>query len=157
MDSYQSTSSLQNLVMSGIKAEVLSLDRNDTPWLDFVDGLYSTTVNFYHFTPFYDEFFTLDHDRHKHKVDHPSKNEDGSEGSKDVSDAVVGSFYKARQSCQSQVDSTVKTAILSKALTSFTKQPSPMADVFGDITGIKVGGQILDIDSFSEINKRSIR
>jgi hypothetical protein len=83
-DQYQSSDSIGILNTHGIDAAVQSLDRNDKPWLEFVNLIHEGRFRMYSCPLFESEFFDLEHDRVKHKVNHPSG------GSKDLSDAVVG-------------------------------------------------------------------
>ena len=62
-------------------------------WIDVCNLMYENRFKFYEYAPFETEWFSLDHDANKHKVDHPKKNDDGSVGSKDVADAIVGAVF----------------------------------------------------------------
>lgn len=90
-DQFQSSDSLQIFTRKGIKADRQSVDRDDSQYLQFVDILIENRFRMYNYPLFEKEFFNLLHDADKGKVDHPEYNEDGTEGTKDVSDAIVGS------------------------------------------------------------------
>jgi len=92
-DQHQSEESLQTLEAHRIPCGRVSVDKDDKMWLDVCDLLYESRVQLYPYSPLETEFFSLDHDTDKHKVDHPAKNEDGSPGSKDVADAWVGAIF----------------------------------------------------------------
>jgi len=72
-------------------------------WLLFNQMLVENRIRFYYYDIFKTEYFNLVLDLEKNKVDHPKKFYDGSRGSKDVADAVVGalknclSFYEKRK------------------------------------------------------------
>jgi len=88
-DQYQSTDSIQIMQSHGIPAEHQSLDKDDKQWVQFNNLLYETRFLMYDYKPLRTEYFDLDHDQEKHKVDHPPEN------FKDVSDGVVGASNNA--------------------------------------------------------------
>lgn len=90
-DQFQSSDSLQIMIRKGIKADRQSVDRDDSQYLQFVDILTENRFKMYNYPLFKKEFFNLLHDGEKRKVDHPEYNDDGTEGTKDISDAIVGS------------------------------------------------------------------
>lgn len=94
-DQYASADSLQIFVRKGIPAERQSVDRDDSQYLQFVDMLTETRINMYRYLAFEKEFFNLEHDVTARKVDHPVTNEDGTEGTKDISDSAVASVNLA--------------------------------------------------------------
>jgi hypothetical protein len=87
MDSFQSAESLQQFILKGYKAEVISVDRGNIPYELLKAALYEDRLIIYDYKPLTDELRRLEYDRRKGKVDHPK----GS--SKDVSDAVAGVMY----------------------------------------------------------------
>ena len=89
-DQNQSESMLQFFEKAIGDSKRISMDRSDTVWMDACELMYSTRISFYLYSIFRTEWFNLIHDRTRGDVDHPIKNGDGSDGTKDVSDAVVG-------------------------------------------------------------------
>jgi hypothetical protein len=70
-----------------------SVDRDDTQYLFFIYLLKKGFLEIYKYDPFWLEIKNLIYDAASNKIDHPDVNEDGSKGSKDVSDALVGAIY----------------------------------------------------------------
>lgn len=96
-DRYQSSDSMGILNTHGIPADILSLDLNDKPWLEFVNLIHEGRFRMYDSNLFQTEFFDLEHDRERHKVDHPHG------GTKDVSDGVVGATISCLHSRSKKV------------------------------------------------------
>lgn len=94
-DSYQSRDAIQIFLTHKINAGLQSVDRDDTQYLQFIDLLNETRISMYEYILFEKEFFNLDHDVEKKKVDHPEFSENGEPGKKDISDAVVGAVNNA--------------------------------------------------------------
>ncbi len=94
-DIWGSEESRQILTEMGINTGYVSVDRNDKAYLDLVSILYDVRLRMYHYEPFHKELFNLIHLRHKGKVDHPRENGDGTPGSKDVADSLVGALQGA--------------------------------------------------------------
>lgn len=90
-DQYASRESMQQFKKKRIESELLSVDRNDTQYLETVYALNKHMIRMYHYPIFEKEFFNLKHYIDKRKVDHDPKPAPG----KDVSDSVVGSVYNA--------------------------------------------------------------
>ena len=91
-DIWGSEESRQILSEMGINTGYLSVDRNDKAYLDLVSILYDFRLRMYHYEPFRKELFNLIHLRHKGKIDHAIENDDGTPGSKDVADSLVGAI-----------------------------------------------------------------
>ena len=91
-DQHQSEESLQTLQTHKINCGRVSVDKDDKSWIDVCNLIYENRIRLYRYAPLEMEWFSLMHDSEGHKVDHPKKNEDGSVGSKDISDALVGSI-----------------------------------------------------------------
>jgi hypothetical protein len=72
------------------EAVVESMDQDDKPWMEFTRLLYKGFIRFGNYDIFRKEFMNLDHERADSKVDHPDEFPDGSVGTKDVADSVVG-------------------------------------------------------------------
>lgn len=89
MDTFQSYSSIQYLNASGIKAEHLSVDRDDRAYVELRNASSSGRIRYYYYSIYIDEVSELLWDRSKKKLDHPDK------GSKDVSDAVAGAHLSS--------------------------------------------------------------
>jgi len=102
-DQFQSFDSIQTLQTNGFNAELLSVDRDDKQYLYFCDLLYQTRVRMYKYPLFKEEFFNLDHDRLRQKVDHDS------EHSKDISDAVVGAAWNCLEGGSSSFEDVMDT------------------------------------------------
>ena len=100
-DSYLSDELRQICVKLGItddpKSLLLSMDRTDVPYLNLKTMMIEQRIFYYHYEPFQIEVLDLEHDRLKRKVDHPARNSEGGEGSKDTSDGVGGAVYAAVQ------------------------------------------------------------
>jgi hypothetical protein len=96
-DQYQSEDHMQILDLAGIKTAYQSVDRDDRAYLSMVNLLAEGRIQMADFPPVRKEFFNLDHDRVKGKVDHPKLNPDGSRGSKDAADALAGAVYACVQ------------------------------------------------------------
>jgi hypothetical protein len=92
-DQFASADSIQIFVRKGVDADRQSVDRDDSQYTQFVDILTEHRFTMYDYPIFEKEFFNLEHDVEKRKVDHPDKNDDGTDGTKDVSDAIVGSTH----------------------------------------------------------------
>ena len=88
-DQYASRESLQHFRKKGIEAELQSVDRDDTQYVEFAHCLNRHMISMYEDSIFEEEFFNLIHDRVKRKVNHDESH------TKDVSDAVVGACYSA--------------------------------------------------------------
>lgn len=91
-DQYQSAQLMQELSELGFPTSTLSVDRTAEPYLAFTNLIYEERVNFYDYEPFKRELFSVIYYPSKNKVDHPHN------GSKDVSDSVVGSAFNAIRS-----------------------------------------------------------
>lgn len=115
-DKYQSTASIQRLNQHGIHAEHFSTDASDSSWVQVSDLFFLKRVAVYRYAPLEEEWFSLIHDREKHKVDHPK------EGSKDVADAFVGSVYN---SLMSMVASEASVISVNRMESIFAKLRNP--------------------------------
>ena len=98
-DGYQSADSRQLLRHEGMTTELLSVDRDDKPYLTLRSALSDRRLMYYEYGPFVTEILDLqrfmrDGSGNKWKVDHPDQSSDGGRGSKDVSDAVCGVVYQ---------------------------------------------------------------
>ena len=102
-DQYQSEDHMQILQLAGVKTSYLSVDRTDKAYVSTVNLLNEGRLELYPYEPLRKEFFHLDWDRAKGKVDHPDVNSDGSKGSKDLADALVGAIWD----CVNGVDTGV--------------------------------------------------
>lgn len=92
-DQYQSEEPIQMLTLQKVEAGLLSVDRNDKPYQTLVSLFRECRVRIYDQEILKRELFNLDWDRGHAKVDHPEKNPDGTEGSKDATDALCGACY----------------------------------------------------------------
>jgi hypothetical protein len=104
-DGFQSADMLQMLSKQGLTAKLLSIDREDIPYLSLRAAHFERRIGMYHYGPYVDEVLDLTRNVRKRKVDHPAKNSRGGKGSKDVADAVCGSVWNCINS-----DVAVKSA-----------------------------------------------
>lgn len=88
-DQYQSAHLSQRIKKVDIDSKVLSLDRDDTPYLEFRSAILEGRVKTYYNSILQGELMDLLHDRDARKVDHPAT------GSKDLADAVCGAVFNA--------------------------------------------------------------
>jgi hypothetical protein len=89
-DGWQSVDSRQLLNHAGVTSDLLSLDKNDIPYVTFRNAVYEQRVEYYMYAPLIKEAAELEHNRIRKKVDHP----EGDSFSKDVSDAAAGCLFK---------------------------------------------------------------
>lgn len=94
-DGFQSADSRQLLVKQGLPATLLSVDRNDLPYLTLRNALFERRLAYYNYQPAINELLDLTHDTDRAKVDHPEKASDDGPGRKDVADALCGSVHGA--------------------------------------------------------------
>jgi len=92
-DGYQSAEMKQNLIKSGIEADIQSIDKTDKPYLALRNAHFERRLAMYSYSPYIEEVLFLERDVKTQKVDHPKKKPDGGKGSKDVSDAVAGVVF----------------------------------------------------------------
>lgn len=83
MDGFQSVDSLQQFKKKGIRAELISVDRDLAPYEALKEAIYDGRLDYYYYEPFIDSAVKLELKDGK-KVDHQPK------GKKDVPDAVAG-------------------------------------------------------------------
>ena len=91
-DGYQSHESLQRWIKAGVRARLISLDRNSEAYMEFRRALYQNRVDLAPNDVLYDELLDLEYNSEKDRVDHPPK------GSKDIADAVAGACWLAQNS-----------------------------------------------------------
>lgn len=105
-DQYQSRMILQNLTRMKIPNKYLSVDRTDEAYV-YSKNLYTKgLLEFPNNNLLKREFCNLR--RIGNKIDHPQTNPDGSKGSKDISDAVVGCVYDLYQNLDKAGQLSVK-------------------------------------------------
>ena len=85
-DTFQSAEAMQELEKAGFPVKYRSVDKTDEAYLTMVDYIYQGRVKFPQHDVFEKELFGVVHYRTKRKVDHLL------DGSKDLSDSVVGSL-----------------------------------------------------------------
>lgn len=90
-DGYQSADMHQILrtLDEPFDSRVFSVDRTDEPYCFLRNAILEDRLRYYNYAPFLKEVRHLIHDLSARKVDHPLYFEDGSRGSKDISDAVA--------------------------------------------------------------------
>ncbi len=91
-DWYAATQSIQKFHLSGIDAELFSVDKNWDPYRSFAGSILDGSVSGYLYKPFKEEWFDLIQNNETKKVNHPSG------GQKDVSDAATHVHNSALQS-----------------------------------------------------------
>lgn len=114
-DGWQSVDCRQLLDHAGFSTDLLSLDKNDVPYVTFRNAIYEERVEWYDYPPMMKEASELEHLRRKKKVDHPFEG-----GSKDVSDSGAGALFRTLQEAGSQPapDMTVEALkVMQKAQT----------------------------------------
>lgn len=89
-DGFQSIDSKQTLIKLGFDAVILSVDKTEEAYMYVRQAVLERRLSMYDYPVVLKELFNLERDLSKHKIDHPQKNEDGTPGSKDVSDALAG-------------------------------------------------------------------
>lgn len=92
-DGYMSADSKQLLLQAGVDTTLLSVDRTEEPYLHVRQAMIENRISYCAYRPFITEMSNLERDLSAGKIDHPAINPDGTEGSKDVSDAVAGVVY----------------------------------------------------------------
>lgn len=93
-DCFASAESRQALVNEGFNAEYRSVDKTDEAYTTLCRLIYNNQIKFYRYQRFEDELFELQHDRNRHKVDHPPT------GTKDVADSLAGAIMNAMESSE---------------------------------------------------------
>lgn len=92
-DGFQSADMLQNFIHMGYQnVELLSVDKTSMPYLQLRSAVYEERLSIPVNALLKRECENLEVAPDGKKVDHPKQNQDGSHGSKDVADAVCGSY-----------------------------------------------------------------
>lgn len=95
-DGFQSRDSVQTFKKLGFDTVVYSVDRTDEAYLSLRQAIMEGRIVYYPYPVFEREVLELERDVDKQTVDHPQKSPStGLPGSKDVSDAVAGSYFLA--------------------------------------------------------------
>ena len=94
-DIFNSEESRQILEEMGFNVGYQSVDRTDKAYLDTIEIMYEGRLRTYDYSVFRREIFNVVHYRDKRKVDHLKTNSDGSVGTKDVADGLVGAIENA--------------------------------------------------------------
>lgn len=92
-DGYQSTYLMQLFRKLGFATTVLSMDKNDEPYMILKQAVYDRRVRFYRHDWFVTELSRLERNLDERTVDHPRMFDESTPGSKDVADAVCGVLY----------------------------------------------------------------
>jgi hypothetical protein len=134
-----SISTSQELEKSGIRCEYFSIDKNPQLARNFRDDLVKEERWVCHKHPYlHFEFANLEEDPNTNKIDHPAEVtimeplDDGTirelviEGSKDLSDATIGSVMKALENCKTPPD----IAIMKKAFAASTNSGEKFQDLW---------------------------
>lgn len=97
-DGFQSADMLQNFMHMGYQnVEVLSVDKTSVPYLQFRSAVYEGRISLPINELLKKESENLEVSPDGKKVDHPKFNSDNTPGSKDIADAVCGSYNFALQ------------------------------------------------------------
>jgi hypothetical protein len=94
-DGFQSADSIQLLKTQGYPADLLSLDRDDVPYLNLRSCFMERRIIMPYHELLIEELAALEHDKKNRKVDHPIIAYGNVPGSKDLADAVCGAAYDA--------------------------------------------------------------
>lgn len=86
-DGVFSIESIQQWRKQGMKTGHVSVDKTSVPYKQLRDTFHDGRLRMYHQEVLISEFFELEYDETKDKIDHPVT------GSKDVADAVCGAYY----------------------------------------------------------------
>jgi len=89
-DGWNSPDTCQIMDKAGVPMVTQSVDKYDAPYMSLRTAIYENRIYYYEYEPFMGEMRNLERDADTSKIDHPKWNEDGSPGSKDVSDAAAG-------------------------------------------------------------------
>lgn len=92
-DGFQSEDMIQLLTKKGFEASVFSMDRTSLPYIMFRNTVYEGRAQLPNSPLLKREAEELDVTPDGLKVDHPKKNRDGSNGSKDVADAMGAAVH----------------------------------------------------------------
>jgi len=90
LDGFQSADTIQVFKINNYNAELSSVDKTMTPYIQTRDAMYQGRLLLPNNKILYREFSELEVDNKNNKIDHPEKNIDNSKGSKDISDAIAG-------------------------------------------------------------------
>ena len=93
LDGFQSADFIQIMKTHNYNAELTSVDRTMSPYIQTRDAIYQNRLFMPNNKILIREFSELELDSKKNKVIHPDKNIDGSTGGKDISDAVAGVVF----------------------------------------------------------------
>jgi hypothetical protein len=96
LDSFQSIDTIQQFNKHGIESEVVSIDKTTEPYDILKTAMYEDRFRMAPHQLALREFRYLQRipkSGGKIKIDHPKKNPDGTQGSKDVADAIAGVVY----------------------------------------------------------------
>jgi hypothetical protein len=88
-DQFQSRDQMQILMQNNITSERYSVDMDDKDWLSLVKLFYERRIRLPYHKIFVEEFFKLEHDLKKHRVNHSAGE------FKDLSDALTGACANA--------------------------------------------------------------
>lgn len=91
-DQYQSVESIDAFRSAGFDAQLFSVDRDDTPYQLLRRAMYDQRVSVYQYEPLFQDLSSLEYDAQRGKVDHTGSRDDGTEGTKDVSDCLASIF-----------------------------------------------------------------
>lgn len=105
-DGFQSTYLMQLFRKLGFTTTVLSVDRNDEPYMILKQAVYDRRIRYYRHDWFITELSRLERNLDERTVDHPRMFDESTPGSKDIADAVCGVQYH----CTTNPDLAVGTS-----------------------------------------------
>jgi hypothetical protein len=94
-DQFQSAHISQILAKLNFPVSYQSVDRTETPYLTLASIIQNEAISYYNYPVLLKELRELRRDLEKRRIDHPARSGDGTEGSKDVSDALAGAVTSA--------------------------------------------------------------
>ena len=89
-DGWQSFESLDAWQAAGIRSDVLSVDRDDRAYGLLRQSLVDRRTSYYEYEPLFQDLSSLERDNVTGKIDHTGTRDDGTPGTKDVSDSLAG-------------------------------------------------------------------
>lgn len=133
-DQFQSKTILQNLTREGVPTKYISLDRTDTAHINFKNIANREMIEIVDNQTFIREVCDLEVTP-KGKVDHPVIGTGGVEGSKDISDGVIGAVYSCSENLDlaQELSGNYKSKLQLNALSELTSQADEIENKFNNM------------------------
>lgn len=133
-DQFQSKTILQNLTREGVPTKYISLDRTDTAHINFKNIANRGMIEIVDNQTFIREVCDLEVTP-KGKVDHPVIGTGGVEGSKDISDGVIGAVYSCSENLDlaQELSGNYKSKLQLNALSELTSQADEIENKFNNM------------------------